>query len=698
MKVYAPGLPVTVLDGAPVEPAPSSASGHLTVYAPGQTVEVRDLPAGASLPVMHSRPLNMGKMVQFYDWSAAGRYSRFIRNVMLPKAAGQKIQFTANDHDGSNQTLLGTYELLVQIGGEGEPIVLSSVTVNAPTVRTSWLNVDLSGLPDGWHLFDIRRTEPDGSTAHPYWMHVGAVQPQTWAPVQTGSFGITHEDGPTARWGKVPVTIDPPKFTLQPRDAVPFSHAAPASQIFRRNISPTTNGDLPYLYRNRDGLLTTMSSHGYAFNTIMAPTPGVVLRDGPFGVGTLPSPMHLEYGTANIAEMGGFVDNIYFTDPWSYGKIRYVRGNRSNSGEIVRLAGYRHGANGLELVGNWDAIPTERRGFNVLWGMAWDTRTFVTDETADPIPAERNLRPHVTGIALWLPDARNNRICHVKHDSHSHATPAVITEFATGLRDPWDCVFDPVSATLIVSEREAHRIIALDPDTGAYVRTIIESPDGFGYVNDEHRPQRTMPLADIRAQACVLPEGLYLQDGWLYFSSISMAQVKRVHLQDGTVELVCQWSPVSKSEYAKISVSDGTFGPRGTVFVSTWEVNKMGGPWAFLPDGSQWSYITTASSSVPNGKGGTYDGIGYSMSSGVARGRLVYGGADYGIVEMSLAQPGDATVDKNLYAQGKTEYEHAGYRLTHGIAGFRQWKSTPLPWGQSAAIDYFLTVNGHAQG
>lgn len=697
MKVYAPGLAVTVIDGDPVAPAASAASGSVTVYAPGQIVEVRDIPSGETLPVLYSRALNMGKLLHFYEWSSTGRYERYIRIVRLAKAAGQKLQFVANDHDGSKQMLLGTYEMLAQIHGEGPFIVVGTATVTTPVARTYFPSIDLSGLPDGWHLFDIRRTEPDGSTAIPYWMYVGQVVPHNWAPVQTGSYGITHEDGPTARWGKVPATIDPPKFTLPPRDAVPFSHAAPATQMYRRNISPTTNGDLAYLYTTHDGLLTTMSIQGYAFNTIMAKTPGVVLRDGPFGVGTLPSPMHLEYGTANIAEMGGFVDNIYFTDPWSYGKIRYVRGNRSNSGEIVRLAGYRHGANGLELVGNWDAIPVERRGFNALWGMAWDNRTFVTNEAADPIPAERNLKPHVTGIALWLPDARNNRICHVKHDSHSHATPAVVTEFATGLRDPWDCVFWEQGNELIVSEREAHRIIALDPDTGAHLRTIIESPAGFGAVDSSHRPYKTATLEAIRAQACVLPEGLYLQDGWLYFASISMAQVKRVHLTSGAVEVVCSFVASSKSQYAKISVSDGTFGPRGTVFVSTWEVNVMGGPTAYLPDGKQWVYQTAASNVLPGGGGGRYEGIGYSMSSGVARGRLVYGGADYGIVEMSLAKPGDVTLNKTLYAAGKSEYERAGYRLTHGVGGFRQWKATPLPWGLSPAVDYFLTCNGHQQ-
>jgi hypothetical protein len=653
-------------------------------------------------PTLSARPLNLSKIVQFYDWSPAGRYSRFIRNMVWSNAdaSGNDIQITANDHTGVDYRLAGTYTLTVQLGGEGTPIALATMTVPAGTVRATFHNVDLRAIPSGWHLFDI--VCPDDATVHPYWMHVGPATVQSWVPVQTGSFGITHEDGPVARWGKVPATLAPPRFTLRPREAVAFSHAAPPASLFRRNLVPTTNGDLPYPYTNEAGLRTTFSAHGYAYNTIAAPKPGVVLRSGPFGRGTISAAMHLEYGSADIAELGGFVDNVYFCDPWSFGKIRYVRGNRSNSGEVVRLAGYQHGDHGLELLGNWDAIPVERRGFNELWGCAWDTRTFATDETAEPIPAERDLKPHVTGIAVWLPDSRNNRVAHLKFDSHSHATPPVVTEFATGLSDPWDCVFD--GTHLIVAERAAHRIVALDPDTGAVVRTIVQGPTGFAYVDKDHRPQRLKTLAEIRAQRCVAPEGLYLQDGHLFYASISMAQVRRINLATGVEQVWAQWSPVSKSEYAKISLSDGTFGPRGTVFVSSWEVNKQGAPWAFLPPtaeqlaagtgGSAWSIVTVSSTSVNSGAGGKWADSGYSTCSAVARGRLLSAGADYGIGELSLAQAGEVPLDRALYEAGKTEYEHAGYRLTHGIDG-NGFYGYPLPWGRSAAMDYYLAAHGH---
>jgi hypothetical protein len=694
VKVFAPGLSVQVIDGAPVMPSSASGSGVVKVYPQGLSVEVRDVVSANPVPVMlGSRALNMGKMVQFYDWSMAGRYVRHINNVRLSNtsAADNDIQITANDHTGVDYRLGGTYAITVRLGGEGQAITVASMMIPAGTERITFQNVNLNAIPSGWHLFDI--VPPDDATAHPYWMYVGANVPQTWAPVQTGSFGITHEDGPVARWGKVPVPIRPGKFTMSARDAVPFSHAATPSTLYRRNISPCINGDPFYLRAiPNDGRLTCLNSHAYDLNNVTDAIPDLVLRDGPFGVGTLAGATHLEYGTADIPETGGFVDNLYFCDPWSMGKIRYVRGDRSNSGEIVRLAGYRHGPNGLELLGDWSAVPVERRGFHELWGLAWDKRTYATDLTADPIPEERNLRPHITGIVAFVSDSQRNRICKLEFDPRSHATPPKVTEHIVGMSDPWDVVC--VDGVLYTSERTANKITAWDASTGAFVRTVLQGAPGLANVVNR-RPNGLVSIDLIRAQPVCQPEGLFYQDGWLYFASIVMGQVKRVHLTTGALEVVCTWVPISKSEFAKISVSDGTFGPRGSVFVSTWEVNRLGAPWAYLPNGMSWGIVTMTSTTVNSGPGGKWEGIGYSMASCVARGRLAYSGADYGIVELSLSQVGDVAINKTLYEQGKKEYDSAGYRLTHGHEGFGQW-GQPLPWGLSAACDYYLTAQGHA--
>jgi hypothetical protein len=43
------------------------------------------------------------------------------------------------------------------------------------------------------------------------------------------------------------------------------------------------------------------------------------------------------------------------------------------------------------------------------------------------------------------------------------------------------------------------------------------------------------------------------------------------------------------SQFVKIALSDGTFGPRGTLFIWTFSNRDLGMPVVFLPDGTRWT-------------------------------------------------------------------------------------------------------------
>jgi hypothetical protein len=77
-------------------------------------------------------------------------------------------------------------------------------------------------------------------------------------------------------------------------------------------------------------------------------------------------------------------------------------------------------------------------------------------------------------------------------------------------------------------------------------------------------------LDAVRAQPCVAPEGLYLRGRSLFFGSRLMEQVREINLDSGAIvrrqNIFCD----GNSLYAKIAVSDGSFGPEGTIFVVTW--------------------------------------------------------------------------------------------------------------------------------
>lgn len=626
------------------------------------------------------RILNNSKLVMFRAYNGGTRYNRFISNVVL--GARESIDFNSDSRTSYPDRLhAASYDLTC----DGVKV---ATAVPAEGAQRATFEVDLSGISDGWHLFDIVPSDGD-ETPVPYWMYVqkgSSPAPATgWAPTQTGSFGHQREDRWVAKWGRVPDRATATGWPLTPRIPTDFSYAANRSNLFRRDLVPCINGDPPYLHHTESGIVTCLGNHGYAWGNITAKIPPVVLRDGPRGVATLAGATHVEVGTATPPGKG-LRGNIYFCDSWRVGRIK-------PNGDLATLAGYRHGPNGLELVGDWSAIPEERRGFHELWGLAWDPDTFPINTAAAPIPSEDNEQPHVTGVVAFVSDTQNNRICKLEFSPTSHAAPPKITEFITGMNDPWDVVY--YEGQLLISERLNHRIVAHDVKTGAYIRTVIEGPalatlDRFRYLIP------SAPLSTIRAERCVAPEGLYVMDDWLYFGSIAMQQVKRIHLDTGELQTVAALDGLPpKTNYFKIAISDGTFGPRGSIFVSTWDVERGGGPYCFLPDGTPWSIWVPGSHPFTEGRGGKWRGLGYSTCVGSRFGRLLCGSADYGLVEITLAQASDpAMIDEDLYEAGKVEYEEAGFRLTHGVDGYGQF-GYPLPWGRSAPVDYYLRQHGH---
>jgi glucose/arabinose dehydrogenase len=106
--------------------------------------------------------------------------------------------------------------------------------------------------------------------------------------------------------------------------------------------------------------------------------------------------------------------------------------------------------------------------------MCWDSYSLITNTAAEPIPTEANLQPHLgAGPRAYVSDSQNNRICMLQFSGTMHSPKPKVTEFITGLMDPWDIV--EWGDELIISEREANRIVAYSK-AGEYVRTRITAP------------------------------------------------------------------------------------------------------------------------------------------------------------------------------------------------------------------------------
>lgn len=221
------------------------------------------------------------------------------------------------------------------------------------------------------------------------------------------------------------------------------------------------------------------------------------------------------------------------------------------------------------------------------------------------------------------------------------------------------------------------------------------------------------PVNACRAAGCVMPEGLYDLDGWLYFASTAMAQIKRVNLTTGVVEtlvtLDIQTPILSGGNFMKIAVSDGTFGPRGAVFMGSWAIAGYGRSLAWLPDGTQWTYCSWA---WPIGPGREWTTLGYECAMGVgagastvkhgdplfepsSEGMLIMGSSAYGLRRITRAS-GERVWTTADSVRTEAAYRKLGLQLTHGIGGWGQY-GLPMPWGINKDVDDHLESFGHVK-
>lgn len=655
--------------------------GLVALKSIDQPLELFRPSAAPEFGVLSLRQMNPAGYVVFSDYAyTLGTYTRQRNNTLL-SGTTHSIEFHGNSLSSIPIFMLKAsgYTLLC----DGAAIAHVSVTPLSVS-RLSFVNVNFSAIADGWHLLDI---EPDDGVENcaPHWVYLaktGTVGSQAFAPAETGSYGLFGR-GEKHVTTKVPPTITRPQgYPMATRTATPFATAATPDTLYRRDIVPVTAGEDPtHLWTTDEGMRSTISQQAYAWSTFIAAAPTLVVRDGPRGIGTLAGATHLQ-----VARRGG----TYFLDTWRFGHI-------TPDGAVRTIAGKHRLEDGTTVLeGDWSAIPVERRGLHEPWGFAWDTRSLEPQDTSRLLDRGDGVmeHPHLPpGPVLFIADAQNRRTLKLQFEPVVGSVP-VVTEFITNQNDPWDIVFH--DGKLYISERQDDRIAVYDASTGAYIRTLVSGTPGLVTWPTERTHVLHASIATIRAEPCIGPEGLFIQDGFLYFGSAAMEQVRKVDLTTDAVSVLPITLPESNYKYIKISMSDGTFGPRGTVFVSAWELMQGGMPLAYLPDGTFWPNRYSESSSASIGVGGSWSGMNYSTASAVGQGKLLGSSASYGLTELSKAAPGDLVVDYPRYRAGFLQYVIDGHSLVHGPDGFSQF-DLPLPWGLSADMDYYLSCHGHAR-
>lgn len=637
---------------------------------------------------------NMRAMVVLKWFHQDSRYERY-RRLQVIKTPRAEVPFHGfNFADGGAPTALKGSRYTLHCDGTE----IAAVTVTAGSTSSAVFDADFSGVADGWRALTIRGLTGDETS--PTWFvfvkrGTGAAPAQAFTPVVRGTYELTQTTPGWCAYAKAPGRYNPTALPVPRRDYPAFADLLPRSEMNCMQLVPVRFGDTHRPSHNVDGITTSYDLQAYFWSDMVAKSPRLPSLDGPRGVGSLMMTTHVSIGQA--APDGRPRNTLYVCDPWRIARV-------TEDGTITTLVGYRHASlpsywgdpAEMELVGDWSAIPEERRGFHELWGMAWDERTLVVDEAAARIAAEGNEQPHAVGPVMFLTDTQNNRVIKCAFSATSRAVPPKVTEFVTNSADAWDIVYH--DGLIYVSERKAHRIAAYDATTGAYVRTVV-SGAALATVDVNRFVHRQADIATIQAEDCVAPEGLYklADDPWLYFGSFAMKQVRRVHLQTGVVEVVCDVPLDSNATYMKIAVGDGSFGPRGTVFVWTWSNRQYGHPYVHLPPGvtytnwegalKEWKWYEESSSLGQWGK------FNYATAGAVGNGRLVCGGANEGLLVISRRQTGDRVAGEAV-RRGEREFTNRGLSLLYGANGFGYY-GLPLPWGVSSNLDAFFAFHGH---
>lgn len=683
-----------VIELLPPDPAPEPAPVPSPTPVPEPPpVPVPVPPPPAPPPAAQVLPdvfVPTGPAIVFADYFVAGQAYEREQRVVIMTGASRVFKFTGVGVSGAIRPLAADeYGLLV----DGVEMAKVSGVLGKPAAL---ITLPLADIPEGWHVLDLRTSGESAVPLRLAYRQVGAQPvPQPLMPAQSASHDW-HAQGMIFS-AMVPAVFAPTVLPLPPRAALPFSEMLTRKSMVQIDIVPFRGTSDLYRTRDTNGIVNTANQEAYYWTSLAGPKfPGLALLDGPRGAASLAMATHLQVGHAGT----------WFCDPWRFGLI-------NKDGTVRTLAGVRHKAPAprpqpinqatlaaaLEWVGDWSAIPPERRGFHELWGMAGNTDTLArTGPATIDVGGGVMMAPHDFNPVCFLADAQGGRICKLEFDRFDFRleVPPKITEFITGLADPWDVVYG--DGLIYVSERQANRIVAYDATTGDFVRTVVaRGDDGLADVDPSSRFVRRLATIDaIRAQSCILPEGLYLQDGRLYFGSIAMGQVRSIDLATGAMRIeVPDIKEYSRggTNFCKIAVSDGTFGPRGAVFFVTWSIANQGRPRAYV-NGVEWAWNGVTAGDGP-GRG--WETLGYGCAVAVGAGQLVCSTSGDGVVTHVKAVPEDGPPVKAAdWDRLRRAYVDVGLHITHGVGGFGYY-GLPLPWGISADIDAYLQAYGHTK-
>lgn len=574
--------------------------------------------------------------------------------------------------------------MALTLTADGAPIANATTSTSASSVTFTLTQAAFNALPAGWARLSISGVPTAWGVVLDTAMFVlkGAAS-QSWMPVYSGSYEFKHpipNAVKTHTWAKVPAAWDPITHPLPPRVCPAFSTAPGRDQLVMTLLSPYRAEDVHRPTVNANGVISTAFRQNYFFFDWQASLPLWPLLDGPRGRGSIVCPTSIWIGRT-LPE-----------GPKHYGCDSWRVFEEKADGTVKTLAGYRDSGASMprywqedvvpELVGDWSAIPVARRGFHEAWDFIFAQFSITTDPNAPPIGGEP---PHFApGPVGYVADTQNDRVCKLQFSATDREATAVVTEFLTGLGNPWNLAEFYVGTThyLLVSERTANRVSMWDQTTKQLVKSY--------------------PITG--------PEGLRVMDGYALVGSKATAAVWKIDLTTDAITKVRDLATPTpylnnNSMFVNLAISDGTFGPRGMFAVVTWSNNNSGLPFLFNANGSEivgWQYQGSARPGMPwagihvDSAGVEEAALSYPTAVSIGGGRMVFGTVQEGLYMLSKALPADVQPDYTKYLNGLKEWRARGFDEVYGHRGWNLYGQV-LPWGVSANIDYYMTTNEHVK-
>jgi hypothetical protein len=689
----------------------------------------------AFVPTLTREEISMSRVIAHdRQLNAGARYERFQRHTTI-KTTVSSHKFNCDDQTGGGATAVfphhhyGIELAPLNANGQLGEYVERGTFTPAVGARTHTTDITLGSEPDGWYLLRIVAYDASNNVIATngcvkYWITIdrnGQARDSPWTVRQAGNFAWVHPvaAGPIYnQWIVYPKeAVTPQARPLPARFSVtPFSTNLTYTSLARVELlggSDTADQNLYYPLLTEDGVLVAANSQGYEPSGMFLKYPNHADVDGERGIAMSPYPLFLR---------GGRNGKVYGMTPHSMFVI-------DSTGKKKTLCGITHSGTPyywehpatvptdprIRIVGNWDAsIPADERWPRESWGFVWDPRSLLLDTTAAPIGGELPHLPYTTGLGETINGPRAffvdslNRLVEVQFNGSNRDTPPVCKVKLSGLFDPWSIALTS-ETTIAISERGANRISEWNFQTWTKVRDIVSSPTasvvGRVGATDARRRFSFWPgqsATTARTYDVVGPEGLDCHythptlGRWLYYGSLAQEQVRRVHLDTGVIEHVCYPTIASPgggvgSYYVQFAVSDGTFGPAGGLFTTTfYNGPEWGKPEAFKPDGTRWLLQNNAAGyGVNMGAGVPTNGSHYSIGVACHEGRLFTGDSSGQIYYMCKRDGYDNMLNGTVAYSGWTQWVHRGYFLVHGPYSLNK-TTNPLPYGEHPDMDYWM--------